>query len=60
MGNNNIISGVLGPLDWTFSEWESVFGLCYDFQGGAYLTGIEQVKFIFLAKTIIKIQYLEV
>ena len=59
-GQNNRIFGVFDPLAWAFTLKESIFGLCYDFQGGAYLTGIEQVKFIFLAKIMIKIQYLEV
>ena len=52
--------GVFDPLAWAFTLKESIFGLCYETQGGANLTGREQVKLGFLAKIITKIQYLEV
>ena len=59
-GQNNIIFGVFDPSAWAFTLKESIFGLYYEIQGGANLTGGEQVKLGFLAKIIIKIQYLEV
>ena len=59
-GQNNRIFGVLGPLDWTITVQESIFGLFYEVQGGGNLPGVAQVKLGFLAKIIIRIQYLEV
>ena len=59
-GQNNRIFGVFDPLAWAFTLKESIFGLCYETQGGANLTGRGQVKLGFLAKIITKIQYLEV
>ena len=59
-GQNNRIFGGFDPLARAFTLKESIFGLCYETQGGANLTGRGQVKLGFLAKIITKIQYLEV
>ena len=59
-GQNNRIFGGFGPLDWTITGQESILGLFYEVQGGGNLPEVAQVKLGFLAKIIIRIQYLEV
>ena len=41
---------IFGPLAWLVRLREAFSGLCYDFQGGGYLGGIDKMNFWFLAK----------
>ena len=41
---------IFGPLAWLVRLREAFNRLCYDFQGGGYLGGIDKLNFWFLAK----------
>ena len=49
-GKNNKFFLIFGPLARLVSLWEAFIRLCYDFQGGGYLGGIDKMNFWFLAK----------
>ena len=41
---------IFGPLAWLVRLREAFNRLCYDFQGGGYLGGIDKLNFQILAK----------